>query len=788
MSHFSRIQHSTGSQASEPCGDVSHGIFTSREDIVKLFQRPGYAIPEIDTTSFLNNLLPPLSDETLIEGVISSLKDEGVIDARGSWKDGAKLWQEMEFVALRHVFEKSVSISCARAIHLEQTIRLMLPDCSLKSQLCSQRSSYFVLMDKEERSVAECSMDRNTCSWFSVAIPVALRECDFYEDQTYNTSKLITGVQKIMARDPCRRHTFGITIEKTSMRLWFFSRGTPVVSKAFDLVSEAHLLIHVFLSLAFASKEELGWDPTIRPFIRDDGKRAYYIDVDDKTYETKDVLADNVADVLVSHATRVWIVNNEGSEEPLVLKDVWVEDGRELEHIIYESILHDVEEKYGTDVRKEVASHLLTPIAHCLVPIRGEEDHTTKVMMRGYSPSFNNKLSIDVKNIAVSKSVDRKELSASDVSIQDSENGHFGAPFPGKNQSDKIIHKRHYRIVFKEVATGIYSIRTLSDMLTVLSDSAAVLKWIHGCGWVHRDLSIGNLYWYHGRGLIGDFEYAKRKNQDVEHELRTGTPDFMAVEASRREFIYLPERCCDVPDLDDPAWHEKEEVFGAMQTFVSCPPFFHHDIHDLESLWWIAVWIFFTYFVAFGQAAEEGISEEQHLKRRHIYERIFPRNGRVDDRGLFLDNRRLFELMVLWIPRHLFRIKNALNALRGLLTQKYREFESKFPETEVHLFDEVHDMFRVVFTKCRETFRDAELTPYLNLQCPGSGERGHLSVPCCPSKETAPVKDGTCQSNRLPKERALSCLVRKRKREQDAENARSSMRPLRIPRLELEVC
>ncbi|OCB90618.1 hypothetical protein A7U60_g2136 [Sanghuangporus baumii] len=178
----------------------------------------------------------------------------------------------------------------------------MLPDCSLKSQLCSQRSSYFVLMDKEKRSVAECSMDRNTCSWFSVAIPVALRECDFYDDQTYNTSKLITGVQKIMAQDPCRRHTFGITIEKTSMRLWFFSRGTPVVSKAFDLVSEAHLLIHVFLSLAFASKEELGWDLTIRPFIRSDGKRVY---VDDNTYETKDVLADNVADVLVSHATRV---------------------------------------------------------------------------------------------------------------------------------------------------------------------------------------------------------------------------------------------------------------------------------------------------------------------------------------------------------------------------------------------------------------------------------------------------------------------------------------------------
>ena len=44
------------------------------------------------------------------------------------------------------------------------------------------------------------------------------------------------------------------------------------------------------------------------------------------------------------------------------------------------------------------------------------------------------------------------------------------------------------------------------------------LKWIHGAGWVHRDLSVGNLYLYEGRGLIGDFEYAKRKNTDVEDE------------------------------------------------------------------------------------------------------------------------------------------------------------------------------------------------------------------------------------------------------------------------------
>ena len=38
---------------------------------------------------------------------------------------------------------------------------------------------------------------------------------------------------------------------------------------------------------------------------------------------------------------------------------------------------------------------------------------------------------------------------------------------------------------------------------------------------MHRDISVGNLYYYNGQGLIGDLEFAKRKNTDVERELRT---------------------------------------------------------------------------------------------------------------------------------------------------------------------------------------------------------------------------------------------------------------------------
>ena len=49
----------------------------------------------------------------------------------------------------------------------------------------------------------------------------------------------------------------------------------------------------------------------------------------------------------------------------------------------------------------------------------------------------------------------------------------------------------------------------------------AVLRLIHGSGWVHRDVSVGNIYLYEGRGLLGDLEFAKAMWDKGGHEVRT---------------------------------------------------------------------------------------------------------------------------------------------------------------------------------------------------------------------------------------------------------------------------
>ena len=54
-----------------------------------------------------------------------------------------------------------------------------------------------------------------------------------------------------------------------------------------------------------------------------------------------------------------------------------------------------------------------------------------------------------------------------------------------------------------------------------LSDGTAIaLNVLHGCRWVHRDISAGNTYLYEGRGLLGDLEYAKIMESGGLHETR----------------------------------------------------------------------------------------------------------------------------------------------------------------------------------------------------------------------------------------------------------------------------
>jgi serine/threonine protein kinase len=80
-------------------------------------------------------------------------------------------------------------------------------------------------------------------------------------------------------------------------------------------------------------------------------------------------------------------------------------------------------------------------------------------------------------------------------------------------------------------------------------------------GWVHRDVSIGNILSYEGEAKLADLEYAKRVGEVKSHEMRTasgsssnvsneplimpqqGTMHFMSIEVAAHKFLlFRPHR------------------------------------------------------------------------------------------------------------------------------------------------------------------------------------------------------------------------------------------------------
>ncbi|KAL5479079.1 hypothetical protein ACEPAI_2367 [Sanghuangporus weigelae] len=662
-------------------------------------------IPQLKLDSFVNNLIPPLKNGIDVDSIIDSLEREGSITS-GGWNAFAiapARRQESEgivFAPLAEIFKSIIDLASLQT-GLQPTFVLSLPRRPPQKAHGgrSHPDSYLILREAEERAQHAADKRDKARWWYDIAFTMEFKKKAGLKDRNENVSKLMFNIQQTMALDPSRRFSFGITIENTSMRLWFCSRATPVVSEEFKFTTDARLVTHIFLSLAFASKEELGWDPTIRHVLRDDGEHVYHIDVCGQTYETEQLLSDFSSDALVSHATRVWTVRHLGSGASCVLKDVWLDESQQLEHDVRETILHDVEGKFGHEGRQEATMHLLTPVAHWLVPVNGEEDNTTTVMMRGFTPSMKQRFKIRVKKARYANFEAHTEASTSSDARCRRE---LRAPFPRCLHRRKVYQRKHYRIVFKEVALDIYKVKKLMDVFTVLRDGAKVLKWIHGCGWVHRDVSPGNLYLYDGRGILGDFEYAKRRGSDVENELITGTRGFIAGEAAVRTYKHLSDK--QDKELVALLFAELEKDAQKLVPELKCdlgPPFFHNDLHDLESLWWIAIWELFAY--RGHSELWRSLNAEEDNTRRSAARALFQNSELSGDRTLFLQNIWVYEERTSWMPVMFGDIHRFLNTIRVLLLAKYKKFEEEFPEVKPDMIEGTHDGLSWLFEACRKS-------------------------------------------------------------------------------------
>jgi len=109
---------------------------------------------------------------------------------------------------------------------------------------------------------------------------------------------------------------------------------------------------------------------------------------------------------------------------------------------------------------------------------------------------------------------------------------------------------------------------------------------MHDLGYVHRDISAGNVLLVpqgesssHApkRGVLADLEYAIKLGTTLPaHDVRTGTPFFMACEVAAHQYLAFDRNARDILH-----WQ--------------LPPFYYNRLHDIESFWWLCMWCV-TYF------------------------------------------------------------------------------------------------------------------------------------------------------------------------------------------------
>ncbi|KAF9513075.1 hypothetical protein BS47DRAFT_1017359 [Hydnum rufescens UP504] len=187
-------------------------------------------------------------------------------------------------------------------------------------------------------------------------------------------------------------------------------------------------------------------------------------------------------------------------------------------------------EEADEEDKKLVKRHFLTTVCHGDVLMeRGVVNDTLNLMCR-----------LDTAQDSVFKlqknasSVSERKVPSGLANLRETSRLHVPRP------NLTYAHKTHYRIVFEEKGVTVDLLPSLRDVMKALADIVIALKLLKKLGWVHRDVSIGNMLWYKGGGKLGDLEYAKKMGDMTSHDLRTGTIQFMSIEVAAYRFLFPP--------------------------------------------------------------------------------------------------------------------------------------------------------------------------------------------------------------------------------------------------------
>ncbi|KAL0062265.1 hypothetical protein AAF712_010834 [Marasmius tenuissimus] len=670
----------------------------------------GDKLPKFDVSYFLESVVPDVPEDKLDE-VFQQLINKKILVYNATTEEHRWCWYDvdpsemdgLENKVYKHLEDISEEVVKAAQkvwkIKEEQTVRFT---CRPNHASLSDTQNSGFMTDGDQELIKNDNPNGGKDLLDSVTT-AEFKKKPGKDNANDNVRKLLGNSTHMISSDPRRRFRFGITIEDAQMRFWYFSRALNFVTHDFNFITDPKPFIQFLLATSFATPEELGYDPTVVR-LNVDGEWVYDYRVDhpeDGTqwYRTVESLDTHRAARLPGRGVRVWVVKPlDVSRQPYppgstedkryVLKDYWLAMDSDSESKILEAI---VTAATGVDGRTEadIRKHLMTIERDWAVSVNGRDDNSGLHLRSKMPPSEHDEHDLEhdpqtpPTQPQLSSSVNSVPTGGLNIPEEKSQND-----VPAGLDRPRVFEPRvHRRLIFKEVGQPLNKIRDQKVLAQCLAEALEGLNDFYRAGYVHRDVSSGNLLLCKLDGgsyicKISDLEYArprlvKKKANSKAHDGKTGTPAFMAVEVQVGDYAFGPQL------------HILTIGNG------SKPQFLHNYLHDVEGLWWIMLYSLFST----GPAWEALPSADDLKHRKARKNQLFP-NLITDSvtRHKFMTNARVHEQYMSSMPR-------PFQALAADMTNALVQLMKLHQYAGLDILD--HDSFKDVYRKLLPFFQKA---------------------------------------------------------------------------------
>ncbi|KAJ3575710.1 hypothetical protein NP233_g915 [Leucocoprinus birnbaumii] len=460
------------------------------------------------------------------------------------------------------------------------------------------------------------------------------------EDIRQNHRQVVSGANFIMNDDPRRMWMYAISIEDELMSVWHFSRSHSVKSFDFNFVECPETLVKVFLLFLFATEEEIGIDPTVHRIIDKDKKIRYIYEIipedvadasskmsvangtegkktkqdtvqqqQQKTklfFKTIEAIYNPRYACISGRKTRVWkVIQVDGAtadakdigEAEVALKDIWIDASSrsefEIQFLINEK-LKALKPKDYTWADKHLRAEIRTALSDFPknLPLM-------QIECGGWGAATKSrpaKAEIDTKILFPDEPSPTPAKSGYSTNPQSTQKDRASASTgilseraPPVNHDREFAVKRQYRLIYTQVGSSLYEAEDFCSSFMAIKDAFIALVLMFLAGWVHRDVSAGNIIVLKGAdgrvlGRLSDLEYAKESDRVGEGvtDPKTGTPFFMPIEIHNGQQLSVQSRLLASEGMTN--------TMVPSSSRNAMPPFGAH--HDLESLaTWTSLWV-----------------------------------------------------------------------------------------------------------------------------------------------------------------------------------------------------